>query len=83
MYYYYDLIDRGISVRFLSDTDISLFTTNSGPNYPLMQFAPSALCLGVQRLGREANHTPPFNAEIMFDALPPLPMHVNGGVLRN
>jgi hypothetical protein len=47
---------------------ILLFTTASrtalGPTQPPIQWVPGALSLGVKRLGREADHSPPSSAEV-------------------
>jgi hypothetical protein len=47
---------------------IILFTTLSrtalGPTQPPIQWVPGALSLGVKRPGREADHSPPFSAEV-------------------
>jgi hypothetical protein len=47
---------------------ISLFTTASrtalGPTQPPIQRVPGALSLRVKRPGREADHSPPSNAEV-------------------
>jgi hypothetical protein len=44
------------------------FTTASGtalgPTQPPIQWIRGALFLGVERPGREADHSPPFNAEV-------------------
>jgi hypothetical protein len=47
---------------------IFLFTTVSktalGPTQPPIQWVPRSLSLRVQRLGREADHSPPSSAEV-------------------
>jgi hypothetical protein len=47
---------------------IFLFTTASrtvlGPTQPPSQWVPGVLSLGVKQLGREADHSPPSNAEV-------------------
>jgi hypothetical protein len=47
---------------------IFLFTTVSrtalGATQPPIQWVPRALSLGVKRLGREADHSPPSSAEV-------------------
>jgi hypothetical protein len=47
---------------------IFLFTTVSrtalGPTQPPIQWVPGDLSLGVKRSGREADHSPPFRAEV-------------------
>jgi hypothetical protein len=47
---------------------IFLFTTASRtalePTQPSIQWVPEALSLGVMRLGREADHSPPSSAEV-------------------
>jgi hypothetical protein len=47
--------------------EIFLFVTEStvlGPTQPPIQWVPGALSLGVKRPGREANHSPPSDAEV-------------------
>jgi hypothetical protein len=60
----YGLDDRGTRVRFPAGLWIFLSTTASrtalGPTQPPMQW----LSLGVKRLGREADHSPPSSAEV-------------------
>jgi hypothetical protein len=45
-----------------------LFTTASktarGPTQPPVQWVTGAVSLGVRRPGREADHSPPFSAEV-------------------
>jgi hypothetical protein len=42
-----------------------------------------ALSLGVQRLGREADHSPPSSAKVKNgEAIPPLPLRLHGVVLN-
>jgi hypothetical protein len=47
---------------------IFLFTTVTrtalGPTQPPIQWVPEALSLGVKRPGREADHSPPYSAEV-------------------
>jgi hypothetical protein len=47
---------------------IFLFTTASrtalGPTQPPIQWVPEALSLGIKRLGREADHSPPSSVEV-------------------
>jgi hypothetical protein len=51
--------------------------TALGPTQPPIQWVPGALSLGVKRLGREADHSPPSSAggQRMSGAIPPLPQH--------
>jgi hypothetical protein len=35
-----------------------------GPTQPPIQWVPGALSLGVKRLGREADHSPPSRADV-------------------
>jgi len=43
---------------------------------PPIQWVPVALSLGVKRLGREADHSPPSSAEVKNAwAIPPLPQY--------
>jgi hypothetical protein len=35
-----------------------------GPTQPPIQWVPGSLSLGVEQLGREADHSPPSNAEV-------------------
>jgi hypothetical protein len=48
--------------------EIFLLTTGSrpalGPNQPPIQWVPGALSLEVKRQGREADHSPPYSAEV-------------------
>jgi hypothetical protein len=60
---------------------VCMFTTASrtalGPTQPPFQRVPGALSLGVKRPGREADHSPPSNAEVeeLRGAIPPLPQY--------
>jgi hypothetical protein len=60
-----DDIKTGIKVRRLG---IFLLTAASrtalGPTQPPMQWVPGTLSLGVKLLGREADHSPPYSAEV-------------------
>jgi hypothetical protein len=53
---------------FRREMGILLFTTLSrmalGPTQPSIQWVRGALSLGVQRLGREADHSPPSSADV-------------------
>jgi hypothetical protein len=53
---------------YLFKVGIFVFTTASrtalGPTQPPIQWVPAVLSLGVQRLGREAEHSPPSSAEV-------------------
>jgi hypothetical protein len=64
----YVLTDRGIRVRFPVGLGIFLFTTASRtalePTQPPIQWIPRALSLGVERPGREADHSPPSSADV-------------------
>jgi hypothetical protein len=65
----YGLDDRMIRVRIpAGGLGILLFDTVSrsalGPTQPPIRWVPGALSLGVKRLGREADHSPPSNAEV-------------------
>jgi len=67
---------------------IFLFTTVSrtavGSTQPPIQRLPGALSLGVKRPGREADHSPPFSAEVnntwSYIPTPPIRLH---GVMLN
>jgi hypothetical protein len=55
-----------------------LFSTVSrpalGPSQPPIQWVPEALSRGVRRQGHEADHSPPFSAEVKNgEVKPPLP----------
>jgi hypothetical protein len=54
--------------------------TALGPTQPPIQWVPEALSLGVKRLGREADHSPPSSAEVknewMYTSTPPTRLHV-------
>jgi hypothetical protein len=64
----YGLDDRGSRVRFPAGAGNFLLTTVSrtalGPTQPPIQWVTGALSLGVKRLGREADHSPPSCAEV-------------------
>jgi hypothetical protein len=55
-------------VRLPAEAGISLYSTSSRPTrgstQPPIQWAPAAVSLGVNRQGREADHSPPSNAEV-------------------
>jgi hypothetical protein len=63
----YGLDYRASRVRFLAGLGIFLFTTASrtalGPTQPPIQCVPGALSLGVKRLRREPDHSPPSSAK--------------------
>jgi hypothetical protein len=62
---------------------IFLFTTASrttlGPTQLPIQWVPEDLSLGVKRLGREADHSPPSSAEVKnvwsYTSTPPIRLH--------
>jgi hypothetical protein len=64
----YRLDNRGSRVQFPAGAGIFLFTTMSrmalGPTQPPIQWVPGALSLGVKRLEREADHSPPSSAKV-------------------
>jgi hypothetical protein len=65
-------------VRVAKKLRISLFTTVSisavGPTQPPIQWVPGTLSLGLKWLGREADLSPPSNAEVRNAwNIPPLP----------
>jgi hypothetical protein len=64
----YGLDNRNSRFDSRRGLEFFLFTTASrtalGPTQPPIQWAPGALFLGVKRSGREANHSPPFGAEV-------------------
>jgi hypothetical protein len=64
----YGLDDRGSRARFLVGAGNFLFTTASrtalGPAQPPIQWVIGNLSLGVKRLGREADHSPPSSVEV-------------------
>jgi hypothetical protein len=55
-------------VRFSAGLGIFLFDTvfrpAVGPTQPPIQWVPGALSLGVERPGREADHSPPSSADV-------------------
>jgi hypothetical protein len=51
---------RGLGI-FLFTT---VYRTALGPTQPLIQWVPGAFSLGVKRLEREADHSPPSSAEV-------------------
>jgi hypothetical protein len=62
------LDDRGSRVRFPAGMGIFLFTTASrtalGPTQSPIHWIPGTLSLRLKRPGREADHSPPSNAEV-------------------
>jgi hypothetical protein len=62
---------------------IIFFTTASrtamGPTQPLIQWVQEALSLGVERSGREADHSPPSSAEVKnvrsYNSTAPVRLH--------
>jgi hypothetical protein len=65
----YGLDDRGSRVRFPGGgLEVFLFTTAFrtvlGPTQPPIQWVARALSLGLKRVGRDADHSPPSSAEI-------------------
>jgi hypothetical protein len=81
----YILDERGFDSR--QGLGIFLFTTASktalGPTQPPIQLVLGALSLGVKRLGREANHSPPSSAEVKnaWNNIFTLPIRLYGVVL--
>jgi hypothetical protein len=81
----YGLEDRGFESR--QPLGIFLLTTVSrpalAPTQPPIQWVPGALSLGIKWSGREADHSPPSNAEVKnawsYTSTPPI--HLNGVVL--
>jgi hypothetical protein len=79
----YGLDDRGYRVQFPTGMGAFLFTTASrtvlGPTQPPIQWVPWALSLGVKGPGREADHSPPFSAEVKnawkSTSTPPIRLH--------
>jgi transposase len=55
-------------VRVPAGLEVLLFTTASrpalGPSRPSIRWTPEARSLGVKRLERQANHWPPYSAEV-------------------
>jgi hypothetical protein len=78
----YELDDRGFESRqvvgiFFLATAVSR-PALAPPPQPLIQWAPGALSLGVKRQGREADHSPPFSAEVKnasYTSTPPIRFH--------
>jgi hypothetical protein len=64
----YGLDDRGLGFGCRRGLGKFLFTTASrtalGPTQPPIQWVPGVFSLGVKRLGREADHSPPPSAEV-------------------
>jgi hypothetical protein len=60
--------------------------TALGPTQPPIQWVPGALSLGVKRQGREADHSPPFSAEVnnarSYISTPPIPPSWRGAQLK-
>jgi hypothetical protein len=65
---FYGMDDRGSRVRFPAGAgNFSLHhrvQNGSGPPQPPIQWVPGALSLGVKWPGREADHSPPYSAEV-------------------
>jgi hypothetical protein len=65
-YLYYVCHDQEFESR--QGLGIFLLTTAStsalGPTQPPIQWLPAVLSLGIKRPGREADHSPPSNAEV-------------------
>jgi hypothetical protein len=80
------LDDWGSRVRFPVEAGNFLFTAASrtalGPTQSPIQWVRGALSLGVKRLGREANHSPPSNAEVKecVELYSTPPVHLHGVV---
>jgi hypothetical protein len=83
----YGLDDRVSRVRFPAGLGIFLLTTASrtalGPTQPPIQRVPGVLSLGEKRPGREADHSPPSNAEVKnaWSYTCNLPIRLHGVVL--
>jgi hypothetical protein len=64
----YGLDDRGCRVRFPAGAgNFSIHhrvQNGSGTTQPSIQWVPGALSLGIERLGREADHSLPSSAEV-------------------
>jgi hypothetical protein len=67
----YGLEDRGVGVQ--APVGSRIFSTSS--TQPPIQWVPGALSQGVKRPGREADHSPPANAEVkkmcIYTSTPP------------
>jgi hypothetical protein len=66
---------RGLKI-FLSTTASK---SALGPTQPPIQWVPAAFSLGVKRPGREADHSPPSNTEVInawsYISTPPIRLH--------
>jgi hypothetical protein len=55
-------------VRFRTDATVFLYSTASRsalrPSQPPIQWVPGTLSLGIERLGREGDHSPSFSVEV-------------------
>jgi hypothetical protein len=61
----YGLDDRGSRVRFpMGARNFSLHHRVQNGSQPPIQWVRGALSLGVKRSGREADHSPPYSADI-------------------
>jgi hypothetical protein len=77
----YGLDDLGFESR--QGWEFFLFTSTSRPALepaqPPIQWLPGALSLGVKRLGRGADHSPPASAEVKnawsYTSTPPIRLH--------
>jgi hypothetical protein len=66
---------RGLDIFLLT----AVSRTALGPTQPPVQWVTAALSLGVKRLGREADHSPPSSAEVKnawnYTSIPPVRLH--------
>jgi hypothetical protein len=77
----YGMGDRRFEYR--QGMGIFLFTIVSrptlGPKKPPTQWVPGALTLGLKRLGREADHSPPSTIDVKnvcsYTSVPPIRLH--------
>jgi hypothetical protein len=63
----YGLNDRGSEFESRQGQEFYFFMSSRpalGPTQPPIQWVPGALSPGVKRPGREADHSPPTNAEV-------------------
>jgi hypothetical protein len=81
------LDDRGVGVRFPTGVRycslVHNFQTRTGAHSASHTMSTGAVSPGVQRQGREADHSPSFGAEVKNGgAIPPLPIRLHGVVLN-
>jgi hypothetical protein len=82
----YRLDDRGVGIKSPGGVKNFLYSTSSRPalgstQLP-MQWVPGAFSSGVKRPGREADHSPPANADVKKISVHRLPLRLRGVMLN-